>query len=367
MPSGSLPASPPGPPPTSSTSASPITPRSTPASLTPIPRYVLGALRLLHATTALARTRLRLMPIPVPPTKSAILMTTIVSRVQEFSLLLSFLADGHPKSARVKTCAGPSGGEAARALEAQAWGGANGEPPVQGRMFRRMPISIWLELSAPNIYCVLSGLPVGAAIQHTRRWWAANPGSKNTIKLSAVRKTQTDSLRYQISTATRPRRMPNVRRATIALYAIPVILLLQSLALAQDKLLTVDAIYDPDNAIKFGGTLPRGLHWLQDGQHYLEFKPPASGAKPQLCKVEAMTGASVPFYDVAKMESALGRAGISAEEAGKLARRETYHMNPAETAVLINHGDHLYYYALNNDSAVRLTSDPAHEVGEEFS
>jgi len=161
--------------------------------------------------------------------------------------------------------------------------------------------------------------------------------------------------------------MPNVRRATIALYAIPVILLLQSLALAQDKLLTVDAIYDPDNAIKFGGTLPRGLHWLQDGQHYLEFKPPASGAKPQLCKVEAMTGASVPFYDAAKMESALGRAGISAEEAGKLARRETYHMNPAETAVLINHGDHLYYYALNNDSAVRLTSDPAHEVGEEFS
>src|SRR5215469_14232580 len=139
MPSGSLPASPPGPPPTSSTSASPITPRSTPASLTPIPRYVLGALRLLHATTALARTRLRLMPIPVPPTKSAILMTTIVSRVQEFSLLLSFLADGHPKSARVKTCAGPSGGEAARALEAQAWGGSNGEPPVQGRMFRRMP------------------------------------------------------------------------------------------------------------------------------------------------------------------------------------------------------------------------------------
>jgi dipeptidyl-peptidase-4 len=161
--------------------------------------------------------------------------------------------------------------------------------------------------------------------------------------------------------------MPKVRRATIALSAIAVILLVQAAALAQNKLLTVDAIYDPEHAVKFGGSLPKGLHWLPDGQHYLEFKPPASGARAQLCRVEALTGTSVPFYDSVKMESALARAGISAEEAARLARRESYHMNPAETAVLINHGNDLYYYELNSDRAVRLTNDAAKEVGEEFS
>src|SRR5262245_55399025 len=137
--------------------------------------------------------------------------------------------------------------------------------------------------------------------------------------------------------------------------------LLQTAALAQNKLLTIDAIYDPDHAVKFGGSLPKGLHWLNDGQHYLEFKPPDSGARSQLCKVDARTGNSVPFYDPAKMESALARVGgISAEDAAKLARRESYHMNPAETAVLINHANDMYYYALGTDSAVRLTNDPAH-------
>src|SRR5262245_27870759 len=144
--------------------------------------------------------------------------------------------------------------------------------------------------------------------------------------------------------------------------------LLQTAALAQNKLLTVDAIYDPDDAVKFGGSLPKGLHWLNDGQHYLDFKPAESGAKPQLCKVDAVSGTSLPFYDPTKMESALARVGgISADDAAKLSRRESYHLNPAETAVLINHGNNLYYYLLGSESAVRLTNDQAHEVGEEFS
>ena len=84
-------------------------------------------------------------------------------------------------------------------------------------------------------------------------------------------------------------------------------------------------------------------------------------------KVNAMTGEATPFFDAAKMESALARAGFSAEDARAMARRPSYLMNDARTAALINHGKDLFYYEFGSDKAARLTNNPAEEVGEEFS
>jgi len=178
MPFGSRPVSPPGPPPTSSTSASPTTPRFTPASLTPSPRYMLGVLRLLHATTALARARFRLLPTPIPPTKSTILMTTIVSRIQEFSLLLSFL-DRIPPPFLLARLSGPDRNGVTVPNTDSCMGGSPCPPrPRVAKSSIPSPVLgsanyIGLETYWAGNILDMKRLPVGADIQHTRRWWAA--------------------------------------------------------------------------------------------------------------------------------------------------------------------------------------------------
>ena len=54
-------------------------------------------------------------------------------------------------------------------------------------------------------------------------------------------------------------------------------------------------------------------------------------------------------------------------DARQLANRGNYDLNPAETAVLINWSNDLFYYEFGSDRAVRLTSNPEEEVGESFS
>ncbi|HYX42855.1 MAG TPA: S9 family peptidase, partial [Pyrinomonadaceae bacterium] len=135
---------------------------------------------------------------------------------------------------------------------------------------------------------------------------------------------------------------------------------------AQEKLLTIDDIYDPDKKVDFSGT-PITPRWLNDGTHYLQTNPPQSG-KPRILKVNALTGEAVPFFDATKMERAFASlAGISAREAKQLANQGTYQMNPAQTAVLINHANDLFYYEFDSERAVRLTKNRDEEVGEEFS
>jgi dipeptidyl-peptidase-4 len=137
-------------------------------------------------------------------------------------------------------------------------------------------------------------------------------------------------------------------------------------AQAQDKLLTVDDIYDPASHVNFGGRTAR-IQWLKDGEHYLQFKADGGGP-PALLKVNAATGEAEPFFDARKMEAALANvAGLSPDDRRQLAHQRTYHLNPAETAALINYANDLFYYEFGSDRALRLTNDPQEEVGEQFS
>lgn len=156
-----------------------------------------------------------------------------------------------------------------------------------------------------------------------------------------------------------------MRRYFTFITPILILIFLCSAALAQEKLLTIDDIFDPVKKVDFGGSPPAGLRWLKDGTHYLQSRP-AGGAR-QLMKVNAMTGEATPFFDAAKMESALAQAGVSAEDAKRLAHRPSYLMNDAQTAALINHAKDLFYYEFGSDKAVRLTHNSDEEVGEEFS
>jgi dipeptidyl-peptidase-4 len=155
-------------------------------------------------------------------------------------------------------------------------------------------------------------------------------------------------------------------RQTFFAFAILLTALI-SPALAQEKVLTIDDIFDPVKKINFTGTLPN-IRWLKDGKHYLLTNDASNKSVPRLQKVNALTGESTPLFDVARMEAAFAvLGGVSAEDAKQLANRGSYDFNKNETAVLINYANDLFYYELGAGKAVRVTNDPDEEVGETFS
>jgi len=136
---------------------------------------------------------------------------------------------------------------------------------------------------------------------------------------------------------------------------------------AQQKLLTVDDIFDPVKKINFSGNNPT-IRWLKDGKHYLVSNEASRPDVPRIQKVDAATGEAMAFFDAAKMQAAFAALpGIQAEDAKQLASRGSYNLNPSENAVLINWAKDLFYYELGSDRAIRLTSTPDEEVGEGFS
>jgi len=156
------------------------------------------------------------------------------------------------------------------------------------------------------------------------------------------------------------------RSRALLLATVFLALVTQSLK-AQNKLLTIDDIFDPVKKVDFNGTTPT-VRWLKDGNHYLIINDTARRDVPRWQKVNAATGASTPFFDVAKMQAAFAALpGVSADNARQLANRGNYDLNPAETAVLINWSNDLFYYEFGSDRAIRLTNTPDEEVGEGFS
>lgn len=151
------------------------------------------------------------------------------------------------------------------------------------------------------------------------------------------------------------------------LSAILCLILFSIPTLAQQKLLTIDDIFDPVKKVNFNGTVPN-IRWLKDGRHYLLANDPSKKDVPRLQKVDAVTGEAVPFFDTAKMQAAFtALGGVTEQDAKQLANRGAYQLNNDETAVLINWNNDLFYYQLGSDKAVRVTNNPEEEVGETFS
>jgi len=157
-----------------------------------------------------------------------------------------------------------------------------------------------------------------------------------------------------------------VRKRCIPFFVVVLMVVQASVVLAQNKLLTIDDIFDPAKRVNFSGT-PASPRWLKDGLHYIVVSKDRN-AFPKLLKVNAATGKSEPFYDAAKMEAAFASLpGISKEDTHRLANQSSYDLNPAETSALINFANDLFYYEFGSDRAVRLTSNPDEEVGASFS
>src|SRR5947209_2102095 len=160
----------------------------------------------------------------------------------------------------------------------------------------------------------------------------------------------------------------SMRYKNISLLALSVLLCCSMRSWAQGKLLTIDDIYDPVKRVDFNGTPPRNLEWLKDGDSYLQGKTDRQTRTSVLMKVNARNGNAVPFFDAARMEAALLKlSSLSTTAARDLSHRDAYHLNPTQSAVLINYGNDLIYYELGSETAVRLTNGPEEEFEEDFS
>jgi dipeptidyl-peptidase 4 len=161
--------------------------------------------------------------------------------------------------------------------------------------------------------------------------------------------------------------MKNMTRLKVLLFATVFLALSTQPLRAQQKLLTIDDIFDPAKKVNFNGSTPT-IRWLKDGNHYLLTNEASRRDVPRLQKVNAATGAAVPFFDAAKMQAAFAALpGVSAQDARQLSNRGNYDLNPAETAALINWSNDLFYYEFGSDRAIRLTNNQDEEVGVEFS
>lgn len=149
------------------------------------------------------------------------------------------------------------------------------------------------------------------------------------------------------------------------------LLLCATPGLGQDKLLTLDDLYDSQKALSFSGNPPTGLVWLADGQHYLERRTNTQTKRAELLKINARTGEATTFYDATKLEAAFAKLpGLTALDVQIIAARigsPRATMTAEREAVLVNHANDLFYYRFNDGAALRLTNTAEEEVGEQFS
>ncbi len=154
------------------------------------------------------------------------------------------------------------------------------------------------------------------------------------------------------------------QRAIWPLVALVVVGLTSAIS-AQSQDLTLDDIFSPDRRVSFAGHLPSVLEWLDD-EHYLL----AAESRPDgpLLRVHAKTGTTSPLFDPNVMEAALLEvSGPGEADARRLAWSSTHLRNAAQTAMVIDYENDLYYYELGGSRAHRLTQSPTPETEVSFS
>jgi dipeptidyl-peptidase 4 len=138
-----------------------------------------------------------------------------------------------------------------------------------------------------------------------------------------------------------------------------------SLASAQQRLLTIDDIYDPGRRVNFSGNPAPAITWI-DGSHYAWSQNGRGGG--DWLKIDAATGSQTPLFDPARMEAALVRLpGVSGDEARRLSRSRSLTFNAAYTAAVLRIADDLYEYSFDDGRAIRLTNAPGAEEHVSFS
>ena len=165
-------------------------------------------------------------------------------------------------------------------------------------------------------------------------------------------------------------RVRSVSAARAALTACAVLLLPGS-GLAQQQMLTIDEIYNPEQRVDFSGQIPSGLAWLNNTRYVQRDPGPWT---TRLLTVDADTGAAEPLFDIEALEAALAALpGMSDAAALRAVRAGRFVWNQDHTAMVMDISNDLYYFGLNQPGPTgaarvrRLTRDPAEESMPSFS
>jgi dipeptidyl-peptidase-4 len=135
---------------------------------------------------------------------------------------------------------------------------------------------------------------------------------------------------------------------------------------AQSKgLLTVDAIYHPEQRVAFSGFAEDDISWLDPATYVVARQ---SGSGFDWLKVDAASGRTSPLFDPARMETALAtQPGVTRAEAGLIARSNDLIFNATRTGILVTIADDLYFYDIAGTRASRLTTAMGTEEVATFS
>lgn len=147
--------------------------------------------------------------------------------------------------------------------------------------------------------------------------------------------------------------------------AVLAVLVGAPLAEAQQRLLSIDDIYDPATRVNFSGNASADVRWV-DGTRYLV--PRASNGGTSWIVVDAATGSERTLFEAEKMEAALARLpGVNQGDARRAARSRGIDFDSRYASALATIGSDLYLYTFSTDTAVRLTTESGDEDLASFS
>ena len=138
----------------------------------------------------------------------------------------------------------------------------------------------------------------------------------------------------------------------------------------ENKLLTLEDIYDPGRKGIFEGKSTSLRKWVSD-DHYMELinhEDKNDEENSLWRRIDARTGEGVALYDLAVMRTAIEEsAGVSALDATEMSRPSKHRLNSDQTAALIEHNGTLAYYRFGSDRITLCDTDIDMEAGAGFS
>jgi dipeptidyl-peptidase-4 len=140
-------------------------------------------------------------------------------------------------------------------------------------------------------------------------------------------------------------------------------LFLTTSILAQQKPLTLDALYDPKTMTRFGGAIQSGFEWL-DETTLLWPRRDAAGDLVEWRVFDAATGKERPFFDSAKLRAAFQAAGAKLDDD---AISDELTFDAKKSAIVLTVADDLWVYSFATNTATRITAKEGEEEEATFS
>ena len=150
----------------------------------------------------------------------------------------------------------------------------------------------------------------------------------------------------------------SIRLATL----VGFIVVLAGTGLAQNKLLTIDDLYDPIKKVDFGKTRPARewrFVWVNESEYVRK------GDDDRYYRVDATSGSEALVFDPTQLDQALSpMPGVTLKDREK-PRAVTF--APDYRALICTHEDDLYYWSIDTTSVRRLTATAGKEEEAQFS